>query len=104
MRGDHRQVVRPVASWTCEAQNLSGEIKEGVSEYGEEEEKDPRGAESRHRKATALCEYGSEDDRQTPLCIFGKSIEGGGTHLGRDDPKGAGTADLYAEKQDPQRG
>ncbi len=39
-----------------EAQNLSGESKEGLSEYGEEEEKDPRGAESRHRKATALCE------------------------------------------------
>jgi hypothetical protein len=40
----------------CEAQNLSGESKEGLSEYGEEEERDLRGVESRHRKATALCE------------------------------------------------
>jgi hypothetical protein len=39
-----------------EAQNLSGESKEGLSEYGEVEEKDPRGVESRHRKATALSE------------------------------------------------
>ncbi len=69
----------------------------------EEKKKDSGGAESRHRATTALCEQGSEDDRQSTLCFLRKSIEGAGVHLYQDDPQGVGTADLYAEKQDPQR-
>jgi hypothetical protein len=72
MREDHRQILRPVASWNCEDLNLSGESKVGVSEYGIEEKKDPYEAEGRQKKQLRYVNiYLKSIDRL--LCAFSKN-------------------------------
>jgi hypothetical protein len=104
MRGDHRQVVRPVASWSLKPRTYREKARKAYLNTAKKKKK------TRAELKVAIgkqLRYVNRDLKTIDrlLCaFFGKSIEGEGTHLCLDDPQGAGTADLYAEKQDPQLG